>query len=89
MQTAGGEAQKSSDTLSMPPPPLGLSGSSSSQHRRKPEIVLHKGHASLRITSAPPVQGIAATGYRGTSLMRNQTPLGPSSRTMPRVVWQP
>ena len=30
--------------------PLGPLGSSSSQHRRTPEIVLQKGHASFRIT---------------------------------------
>ena len=42
--------------------PLGPLGSSSSQHRRTPEIVLLKGHASFRITSGPPVQRIAVTG---------------------------
>ena len=39
------------------PPPLGPSGSSSSQHRRRPELVLQKSHASFRITfrlEAPP-----------------------------------
>ena len=33
--------------------PLGPLGSSSSQHRCTPEIVLQKGHASFRITSSP------------------------------------
>ena len=27
--------------------------------------------------------------FRGTSLMRNRIPLGPCSRTMPRVLWWP
>ena len=44
------------------PCPFGPLGSSSSQHRRTPEIVVWKGHASFRITSAPPVHRIAATG---------------------------
>ena len=39
--------------------PLGPLGSSSSQHRRTPEIVLKKDHDSFRITSDPPVQSIA------------------------------
>ena len=26
--------------------------------------------------------------YRGTSLIRNRTPLGPYSRTMPRLPWR-
>ena len=42
--------------------PLGLLGASSSQHRRTPETDPKKGHASFWITSAPPVQIIAATG---------------------------
>ena len=36
--------------------PLGPLGSSSSKHRRTPEIVLQKDHASFRITSSPPVK---------------------------------
>jgi len=27
------------------------------------------------------------TGYRGTSLIRNTPPLGPYSKTLPRVIW--
>ena len=34
--------------------PLGPLGSSSSQHRRTPELVLQKSHASFRITFRPP-----------------------------------
>ena len=34
---------------------LGPSGSSSSQHRRTPGIILLKDHASFRITSGPPL----------------------------------
>jgi len=30
-----------------------------------------------------------ASRYRGTSLIRNSTPPGPYSRTMPRVLWWP
>ena len=40
--------------------PLGILGHLSSKHRRTPEIVLSKGHASFRITSSSPVQRIAA-----------------------------
>ena len=36
------------------PIPLGPLGSSSSQHRRTPELVLQKSHASFRITYLPP-----------------------------------
>ena len=50
--------------LPYPAGPLGPLGSSSSQHRRTPEIVLKKDHASFRITSGPPVQSIAAAGGR-------------------------
>ena len=39
--------------------PSGPLGYSSSQHRRTPEIVLKKDHASFRITSDPHVQSIA------------------------------
>ena len=42
------------------PGPLGPLGSSSSQHRRTPELVLWKDHTSFQFTSAPPVQRIAA-----------------------------
>jgi len=28
-----------------------------------------------------------ARGYRGTSLIRNRHPVGPYSRTMPRLLW--
>jgi len=28
-----------------------------------------------------------AVAYRGTSLIRNNAPLGPYSRTMPRALW--
>ena len=38
------------------PPTLGPLGSSSSQHRRPPELILRKGRASFRITSGPPSQ---------------------------------
>ena len=38
--------------------PLGPVGSSSSQHRRTPEIVLEKGHASFWIKSSPPVEKV-------------------------------
>ncbi|KAJ1480681.1 hypothetical protein T484DRAFT_1956065 [Baffinella frigidus] len=34
--------------------PLGPLGSSSSQHRRTPELVLQESHASFRITFRPP-----------------------------------
>ena len=34
--------------------PLGPSGSSSSQHRRTPELILQKGHASCQVTFSPP-----------------------------------
>ena len=45
--------------------PLGILGHLSSKHRRTPEIVLSKGHASFRITSSSPVQRIAAeSSYR-------------------------
>jgi hypothetical protein len=40
--------------------PSGRLGSSSSQYRRTPELVLQKGHASFRITSSLSVQRIAA-----------------------------
>ena len=30
---------------------------------------------------------IGVGAYRGTSLMRKRTPLGPYSRTMPRALW--
>ena len=69
---------------------LGPLDSSSSQHRRTPELVLQKDHASFRITSGPPVQSIAVSPRqnrchnRGTSLIRNYLLLGPYSRTMPR-----
>ena len=32
---------------------------------------------------------LGARGYRGTSLRRNRTPLGPYSRTMHRALWWP
>jgi hypothetical protein len=44
---------------------LGPLVSASSQHRRTPEIVLQKGHASFRITSSPPLQRIAAEPAKG------------------------
>ena len=30
---------------------------------------------------------VGAMHYRGTSLIRNRVPLGPYSRTMPRLLW--
>ena len=47
----GIERRAKSTSLSVSLGPLGPSGSSSSRHRRKPEIVLWKGHAFFRITS--------------------------------------
>ena len=43
-----------------------------------------------KLTDARPrVFRVRIVLYRGTSLIRNRTPLGPHSRTMPRALWQP
>ena len=38
-------------------------------------------------SSASAEEGEVERDYRGTSLMRKRTPLGPYSRTMPRALW--
>ena len=43
-------------------------------------------HTSLHSTKSPPTPRIEST-YRGTSLTRKRTPLGPYRRPMPRVIW--
>ena len=45
--------------------PLGPLDSSSSQHRRTPELVLQKSHASFRITFRPPHAWGGTVGGRG------------------------
>jgi len=80
---------------------LGPLGSSSSQHRRTPAIVVKEGHASFRITqdlmigtplspAALPLRsgfgGAASTLYRGYSKLRTHTALGPYGRSIPSSI---
>ena len=74
---------------------LGPLGSSSPQHRRTPELVLKKDHASFRIppcthphracvnSSSP---STVLSPYRGFSKLRTRTALGPYCNYMPESI---
>ena len=49
------------------------------------EVILYRGISNFRVRCPPgPPSG---PRYRGTSLIRNQPPLGPYRESMPRAIW--
>ena len=62
------------------------SGSEAGSYLRLIDFVYHS-TLGLRVITKQKVFCTGPLRYRGTSLIRNRAPLGPYSRTIPRVIW--